>query len=413
MHAPGSFPTNRSRLVVRISSLAGEELTLDVPLCDLRWEDHTGSTPSTHEEDLDEHDKAAPRFSVAAREIVLLFQKYAAGMQAFDSFRLAPIHFLMLMNDDPDSENEVYRCWYKTLPAPSSIKEKRKGKQDKGLLLPSQKNLDKGLDVWTSDLVPFQPKYIFAPMIFRCEIPGCGKNRILHATDANWYEENLPPPHQFRCDEIWGCSCATPSDDAEKDVKLYWISIGGRVLKEGPAGRIPEEKSPYDEGASGAAFRFVANLELKILLDAPGMAEWFRRAYLGKRSFHEVIDAVCDILPSDVPCDRSAEGQPEHGAAVQAVSAPSSRTLHCDPYFWQPLPLLGSGSSQRLKDAVRRVRDHDALEGMSEYSWTSISSIQEDVTTVLASESGKMQRDSSGRMLKAPSHGIAQVGTSS
>ena len=86
---------------------------------------------------------------------------------------------------------------------------------------------------------PFRP-----PSVLQCELPGCGKVRIVRQTDARWYDENVPRSHRFECSELWHCKCADRADDDDPQTKSKWIGRGGRALIDGPQGHIPPNKNP-------------------------------------------------------------------------------------------------------------------------------------------------------------------------
>ena len=83
------------------------------------------------------------------------------------------------------------------------------------------------------------------PSVLECELPGCGKVRIVRQKDVRWYDIHHPPPHRFECAELWRCKCADPADDGDPKIKSKWIGRGGRALIDGPEGHIPPNKNPY------------------------------------------------------------------------------------------------------------------------------------------------------------------------
>ena len=87
---------------------------------------------------------------------------------------------------------------------------------------------------------PFRP-----PSVLQCELPGCGKVRIVRQTDVRWYDENVPRSHRFECSELWHCKCADRADDDDPKTKSKWIGRGGRALIDGPEGHILPNNNAY------------------------------------------------------------------------------------------------------------------------------------------------------------------------
>ena len=181
------------------------------------------------------------------------------------------------------------------------------------------------------------------PSVLQCELPGCGKVRIVRQTDVRWYDENVPRSHRFECSELWHCKCADRADDDDPKTKSKWIDRGGRALIDGPQGHILPSKNPYfDEKPLSSAAREQATTRS-------------HGAEIAPSDPLTSVDMLADPASlDDVSDDEDVDEEPVGIARVKKVGVSSSYITAHPPH---PGLLQEGDSRHRLPRLPRRARE--------------------------------------------------------